>query len=193
VSPRSRLQESDVVNIVPTSGPTGEADPALAAVRGLVDAATTPMAVFDVQGARLVANPAFVLQAARYGSGGTAATAERRVPFSPDGMRGWKLASIVEDAGQPRMVDFVDVVADALPIMFNAKDAHSRYLFMNRYQADMYGVALRDAVGRRRRTCSARPMATAPTPSTRKCRAPTAPPRSTRKPMPAWTARCATG
>ena len=39
-------------------------------------------------------------------------------------------------------------MANALPVMFNAKDTQSRYLFMNRYQAELYGVATDDAVGR---------------------------------------------
>lgn len=141
-----------MVKIIPTSrpsGPGGDADPALAAVRALVSAAGVPMAVFDGQGECLVANPAFVLHAAQYGGGPTSAgSGEQRVTFSPDGQRGWKLASVAEEAGQARTVDFIDVVANALPIMFNAKDAQSRYLFMNRYQADVYGISPREAVGR---------------------------------------------
>ena len=139
-----------MAQIIPTlrpSGATEPADPALAAVRGLVGAATLPMAVFDAQGECLVANPAFVLHAAQY-AGGAAAAAERRTSFSPDGARSWKLAVLAEELGQPRAVDFINVVANALPIMFSAKDTRSRYLFMNRYQADLYGIAAREAVGR---------------------------------------------
>jgi PAS domain S-box-containing protein len=150
---RSRpcAQESDVVQLIPTSRPprgSADTDPALAAVRGLVGAAGAPVAVFDARGDCLVANPAFVLHAAHYGDGGHAAAVERRTPFSPDGVRTWTLASVAEEAAQPRTAAFVDVVANALPIMFNAKDAQGRYLFMNRYQAELYGVAPGEAVGR---------------------------------------------
>ena len=39
-------------------------------------------------------------------------------------------------------------VIDAMPVMINAKDAESRYLFMNRFQATLYGVSEQDAVGK---------------------------------------------
>jgi two-component system, cell cycle sensor histidine kinase PleC len=39
-------------------------------------------------------------------------------------------------------------VIDAVPAMINAKDKNSRYVFMNRYQARLYGVAPEAAVGR---------------------------------------------
>jgi|GEM_PF-5373592 len=39
-------------------------------------------------------------------------------------------------------------VIDAVPAMVNAKDLNSRYVFMNRYQANLYGVAPEAAVGR---------------------------------------------
>jgi PAS domain S-box-containing protein len=139
-----------VTKTVPTSRPTESAepaDPALAAVRGVVGAASAPMAVFDAAGECLVANPSFVLHAARYAEGAAAAV-ERRTSFSPDGHRTWKLATVAEEQAPPRAVDFIDVVANALPIMFSAKDTRSRYLFMNRYQADLYGVSPRAAVGR---------------------------------------------
>ncbi len=38
-------------------------------------------------------------------------------------------------------------VIDAVPAIINAKDRASRYLFMNQYQADLYGVAPAEAVG----------------------------------------------
>ena len=40
------------------------------------------------------------------------------------------------------------IPANALPVMFNAKDTQSRYLFMNRYQAELYGVSTDAVVGR---------------------------------------------
>ncbi|MBI1986608.1 MAG: MASE1 domain-containing protein [Rhodospirillales bacterium] len=39
-------------------------------------------------------------------------------------------------------------VIDAVPAMINAKDKHSRYVFMNRYQGSLYGVEPEAAVGR---------------------------------------------
>ncbi len=109
------------------------------------------MAVFDASGECLVANHAFVLGAARL-DGGLGAV-ERRVPFSPDGVRGWTLATMPEGAaaigqGSRPTLDLVDAVVNVLPIMFNAKDLQSRYLFMNRYQAALYGVSPDGAVGR---------------------------------------------
>ena len=142
---------SELVRVIPTFRPQAGSvppDPAVTAVRALVGAATVPMAVFDADGECVVANPAFVLQTANYDGPGAVLAAERRVPFSPDGVRAWTLACIAEEGGQPRAVDFVDAVANALPIMFNAKDRQSRYLFMNRYQADIYGVVPSEAVGR---------------------------------------------
>jgi PAS domain S-box-containing protein len=40
-------------------------------------------------------------------------------------------------------------VIDAVPAIINAKDLDSRYIFMNRFQAEVYGVSVADAVGRR--------------------------------------------
>jgi two-component system, cell cycle sensor histidine kinase PleC len=91
-----------VADIIPTSRPSAAADPALAAVRGLVGAASVPMAVFDAAGECLVANAAFVLHAARYPEPAAAAAAERRVGFSPDGERRWTLATLAEEQGPPR-------------------------------------------------------------------------------------------
>lgn len=141
-----------MAKVVPTARPSAAEppDPGLAAVRALVAAAPAPMAVFDAAGACLVANPAFVLHAARDGSGNASAGSgeEVRTAFSPDGKRAWRLASVVGPNEVPRSFDFIDVVANALPIMFNAKDTRGRYLFMNRYQADLYGCTPREAVGK---------------------------------------------
>ncbi|MGH7322281.1 MAG: response regulator [Candidatus Rokuibacteriota bacterium] len=38
-------------------------------------------------------------------------------------------------------------VIDAMPVMINAKDLTSRYIFMNHLQAELYGVSEEDAVG----------------------------------------------
>ncbi len=134
---------------------TASPDAALDAVRALVAAASQPMAVFDDAGTCLAANRHFLMRAA--GNGNATAAAERRNPFSPDGRRQWSLVSVPGtsqergDGARPlvdaRAVDFFDSIANALPVMFNAKDTQSRYLFMNRYQAKLYGVTPEEAVG----------------------------------------------
>jgi PAS domain S-box-containing protein len=118
-------------------------DPALDAVRALVAAAARPMAVFDADGACLSANRAFILSAAAREPAG-----QDRVRFTPDGVRDWTLVSLPEDGAEPAVTEFLDTVANALPMMFNAKDRQSRYVFMNRYQSEMYGVAGDAAIGR---------------------------------------------
>ena len=42
----------------------------------------------------------------------------------------------------------LQAVVDAVPAMVNAKDSNSRYLFMNRYQADLYGISPEEAIGK---------------------------------------------
>ena len=42
----------------------------------------------------------------------------------------------------------LSAVIDAVPAMINAKDAASRYIFVNRYQAELYGVDPDDAIGK---------------------------------------------
>jgi len=43
----------------------------------------------------------------------------------------------------------LNTIIDIIPAMVNAKDTASRYLFMNRYQAELYGVDPQAAVGKR--------------------------------------------
>ena len=48
--------------------------------------------------------------------------------------------------------ELLDAVTDAVPAMISAKDRDSRYLFVNRYQAELYGVSLsRRSAARRSR------------------------------------------
>jgi two-component system cell cycle sensor histidine kinase PleC len=42
----------------------------------------------------------------------------------------------------------LQTVIDAVPAMVNAKTPDSRYVFMNRYQADLYGVTPEEAIGK---------------------------------------------
>jgi PAS domain S-box-containing protein len=137
-----------VAHILPIPLADAKVDPALLAVCALVEVAAAPTAVFDASEACLVANPAFVLHAARYDDAGSRGAAERRAAFSPDGTRQWTLVTVPADGGDRPAFQFIDAVANALPIMFNAKDTNGRYLFMNRYQATLYGVTPLEAVGR---------------------------------------------
>ena len=130
------------------AGGAAGVDPALEAVRALVVAAARPMAVFDADGTCLSANRAFILSAARSAHSSPVPAEPDKAAFSPDGVRNWTLVSLPEDGAEPAVADFLDTVANALPVMFNAKDRQSRYLFMNRYQAELYGVTTDAAVGR---------------------------------------------
>jgi PAS domain S-box-containing protein len=125
------------------------ADAALAAVRALVAASVPPLAVFDENGDCVAANRAFVLDATRFGADRPSpGPSEQAVPFSPDGVRTWRLVSAEADPGSGTAADFIDVITDALPMMFSAKDTHSRYVLMNRYQAKIFGVTPEQAIGR---------------------------------------------
>ena len=42
----------------------------------------------------------------------------------------------------------LQAVIDAIPVMINAKDLQSRYIFMNRFQAMLYGISENQAVGK---------------------------------------------
>jgi PAS domain S-box-containing protein len=117
-------------------------DPGLEAVRTLLHAAPYPFGVFDERGACLVANHGFILHATQSAGG------EQRTGFSPDGVRQWTLVCLPAEQARQRGADFSDAVANALPVMFSAKDTESRYIYMNRYQAELYGVAPGEAVGR---------------------------------------------
>jgi PAS domain S-box-containing protein len=116
-------------------------DPALDAVRAMVAAAPLPLGVFDADGNCLTANRGFVL---RGGGGGR----ETRTSFSPDQRRQWVLVGLAASAQPVQDTAFTDAVANALPVMFSAKDTESRYLFMNQYQATLYGTTPDGAVGR---------------------------------------------
>jgi PAS domain S-box-containing protein len=127
------------------AGPAQPAVPGLTAIRALVEAASVPMAVFDAGGECLVANAAFVLAAA---GGRNAAPAERRATFSPDGVVAMTLATWPDEGGAGRTQALIDAAANAVPLLFNAKDAQGRYLFVNRFQAAMFGIAPEDAIGK---------------------------------------------
>ena len=44
--------------------------------------------------------------------------------------------------------EMLQAIVDAAPAMINAKDLESRYTFINRYQAGLYGIAMEDALGK---------------------------------------------
>jgi PAS domain S-box-containing protein len=123
-------------------------DPVAAAVRAAIGAAWRPVAVFDENGICLVATRAYVVQSARLGRSAEQRRVERRAAFSPDGRRTWTLVTLPARDGERSAAEFVDAVAEAMPIMFSAKDLQSRYVFMNQYQAELYGTTPAAAVGR---------------------------------------------
>jgi diguanylate cyclase (GGDEF)-like protein/PAS domain S-box-containing protein len=64
--------------------------------------------------------------------------------------------AIIQDTTEHKQTDealresrrALHAVIDAVPAMVSAKDRRSRYVFMNRYQADLYGVTPEEAVGK---------------------------------------------
>lgn len=56
--------------------------------------------------------------------------------------------TVVDITERKRATAALEAVTDAVPAIINAKDNQSRYIFMNRYQAQLYGVAPEDAVGK---------------------------------------------
>ncbi|MBU6499668.1 MAG: PAS domain-containing protein, partial [Rhodospirillales bacterium] len=68
---------------------------------------------------------------------------------SPDGRRVWTLVSHAGRASEaPAAAGLLAAAADAVPVLFNAKDAESRYLFMNIHQARLFGVTPDAVLGR---------------------------------------------
>ena len=57
-------------------------------------------------------------------------------------------STVIDISDRKRAEAALGAVIDAVPAMINAKDSQSRYIFMNRYQAQLYGVAPEDAVGK---------------------------------------------
>ncbi len=111
----------------------------------MVNAVWRPVAVFDETGACLAASQSYVLHST---SRDAAAHPQQRVaPFSPDGVRQWSLVTLPTDGAETSASEFIDTIADAMPLLFNAKDRQRRYLFMNRFQAELYGITPQQAVG----------------------------------------------
>jgi PAS domain S-box-containing protein len=54
----------------------------------------------------------------------------------------------VEEHGRAAPHHALQDVIDAVPAMINAKDLDSRYMFMNRFQADLYGTTPEGAIGK---------------------------------------------
>jgi diguanylate cyclase (GGDEF)-like protein/PAS domain S-box-containing protein len=57
-------------------------------------------------------------------------------------------STVIDVSDRKRAEAALGAVIDAVPAMINAKDIQSRYVFMNRYQAELYGVAPEDAIGK---------------------------------------------
>ncbi len=74
----------------------------------------------------------------------------RRRGFSQDDVNFLQAAANILAAAieRKRVQATLQAVIDAVPAMINAKDANSRYIFMNCYQAALYGVTPEAAVGK---------------------------------------------
>jgi PAS domain S-box-containing protein len=132
-----------------TTMPTGDAgsDPALEAVRAMLSAMPGCLAVFDADGDCLTANRAYMLRTEqRHHTQTRSDCEETRTAFSPDGVRHWTIVTIPDRPSPP--ATFNEMIANALPLMCSAQDTELRYLFMNRFQAEIYGVRQSDAIGR---------------------------------------------
>jgi PAS domain S-box-containing protein len=135
-----------------TTMPTGGAgsDPALEAVRAMLSAMPGCLAVFDADGVCLTANRGYMLRAAEQGDQSQTRSdcRETRTAFSPDGVRHWTIVTIPDEPATRPPATFNEMIANALPLMCSAQDTELRYLFMNRFQAEIYGVRQSDAIGR---------------------------------------------
>jgi PAS domain S-box-containing protein len=133
-----------------TTVPTGGAgsDPALETVRAMLSAMPGCLAVFDADGVCLTANRGYMLRAREQGQQAQTQLSckETRTAFSPDGVRHWTIVTIPDEPRPP--ATFNEMIANALPLMCSAQDTELRYLFMNRFQAEIYGVRQSDAIGR---------------------------------------------
>jgi PAS domain S-box-containing protein len=131
-------------------------DSALATIASLVAVLPGAYAVADEDGVCLAATAGFCALLGKPRSDVVGAALELRGhwtvrPFSTDPVRTWRLVDPgdSQDRSHARPgEDLLAAIVNALPVMINGKDAESRYLFMNRFQAEHYGVAPEDAVGR---------------------------------------------
>ncbi len=55
---------------------------------------------------------------------------------------------LAEASGRRQAEETLRAVIDAVPAIINAKDTESRYIFMNSYQAKLYGVTTKNAAGK---------------------------------------------
>ena len=138
---RGRKGLSNRMTTVPTAD-AAVGDPALQAVRALLAAMPAALAVLDADGTCLAASFWFQPQAAVH-------AADIRTAFSPDGVRRWTIVSrpVAQPAAPASANPMNEAIANALPMMCSAMDLDSRYLFMNRFQAGVYGIDPLDAVG----------------------------------------------
>jgi PAS domain S-box-containing protein len=131
-------------------------DSPLAPVTSLVDVLPGAFAVVDEDGICAAATAGFCALLGRTRSEVVGAALEIQArwtvrPFSPGRNRTWRLVDSRETGDRSRARsndDLLAVIVNTLPVMINGKDTDSRYLFMNRFQAEHYGVAPEDAIGR---------------------------------------------
>ncbi len=123
-------------------------DTAMAAIRALVAAMPRAAAVLDNDGAVVAENARYRIRLAQHEAGAHAISREERSDFSPTGGERYTLITYGDTAAAHPATQLLTTVANALPIMLNLKDRHSRYLLMNHYQAAIYGTSPEAAVGR---------------------------------------------
>lgn len=116
-------------------------------------AVTAGLAVFDERDLCVAASPSFARIAWRCPPADVIGRspadlppdAERRT-FEPRSGLTWSMVEI-PNASTPNG-DLLEALVNAIPAMISAKDAKSRYLFMNAYQSALYGVRYGEAIGR---------------------------------------------
>ncbi|MBI1777829.1 MAG: PAS domain-containing sensor histidine kinase [Proteobacteria bacterium] len=111
-----------------------------------------PLAVFDRRRSRPVAMSPSFADAMGEASGPNLAAKAAALPGAsvgifphPNGER-WQVIALPLQGGRDTE-GMLRTLFDALPALLNAKDLTSRYLFMNAFQAQLYGVAPEAAAG----------------------------------------------
>jgi len=134
------------------AAPMSPIDPALAVTEALVGASTAALCVLDNTGRCVAVNEAFaravsVSRASLYGQNVPPPPASDVRPFSPGGGRAWKLVTL-QRPSTDTAEDVLRAVLDSLPVILNAKDTTARYLYMNAFQARIYGLPASEVAGR---------------------------------------------
>jgi len=128
---------------------------AAAALAAVFAVSPLPQAVFDEAGRCAAASPEFTrLAAARADAAGRlspdflAGADVRPVAFGGSNYTLVTLREPAPAAAAPSLEPLLRAVFDAIPAAINAKDREHRYLFMNKGQADLWGLDPTSAIGR---------------------------------------------